>query len=54
MKVLWGSQTGTATGFAEELAKEATSKGLPTTSIDLRKYVSVSLMLFRALTHINY
>lgn len=43
MKVLWGSQTGTAKGFAEELAKDAIAKGLPATSIDLRKYVTVSI-----------
>lgn len=38
MKVLWGSQTGTATGLADDLARELTSAGIAASSLDLRKY----------------
>lgn len=38
VKVLWGSQTGTATGFADDLAREISAMGIPASSLDLRKY----------------
>ncbi|ELR22660.1 FAD binding domain containing protein [Acanthamoeba castellanii str. Neff] len=43
MKVLWGSQTGTATGFADDLARELSAQGITATSMDLRKYNSKKL-----------
>ena len=36
--ILWGSQTGTAEGFGETLAREARQRGFKARSIDLEDY----------------
>ena len=46
LKILWGSQTGTAEDFAETLCAEAVKHGFDAESIDLEEYDKVPILRF--------